>query len=50
MEYELTKKYPFYDSCANHVNAKDNEHMMRGRKIIGKKKDSNLLCFSTKSR
>jgi hypothetical protein len=38
MEYELTKKYPFYDSCANHVNAKDNEHMMRGKKNIGKKR------------
>jgi hypothetical protein len=36
MEYELTRKYPFNDTCANHVNIKDNEHMMRGRIIIKK--------------
>jgi len=31
MEYELTKKWPFNDSCAQHVNIKDMEHIIRGK-------------------
>ncbi len=34
MEYELIRKWPFNDSCSQYVNAKDNEHMMRGKKQI----------------
>lgn len=30
MDYVLTKKWPFNDSCSQYVNVKDNEHMMRG--------------------
>ncbi len=51
MEYELTKKYPFNDSCANHVNVKDNEHVMRGRINHWKQKTKiTIYSFSTKSR
>ena len=31
MDFELTREYPFDDLCVNHVNIKDNEHVMRGK-------------------
>jgi hypothetical protein len=51
MDYELTQKWPFFNSCTLHVNIKDNEHMMRG---IPKKKfvfkiNSSIFCISNKS-
>jgi hypothetical protein len=39
MEYELTKQWPFFNSCRLHVNVRDNEHMMRGKKNIRTKKN-----------
>ena len=32
MEYELSQKWPFFDSCVDHVNIKDNEYVMRGKR------------------
>lgn len=32
MDYELTKKWPFFDSCVEHVNKKDNEYVMRSKR------------------
>ncbi len=37
MEYELTRKWPFNDSCTDHVNAADMEHVARGREHTEKK-------------
>lgn len=37
MEYELTQKWPFYDSCKDHVSLKDLEHIERSMKSIQNK-------------
>ncbi len=37
MDYELTRKWPFNDSCADHVNVKDMEHVERGKEHTKKK-------------
>ena len=34
MDYELIRKYPFFNPCYDHVNQKDNEHLIKGKEII----------------
>ena len=35
MDRELAQKWPYNDACIDHINAEENEHMMKGRKKSG---------------